>query len=208
MATSDLEVPTTGRQRTARPHPACRRRRVEQLESLLAPGRHLHAETPLRAFAAHHHHADDPAAVRGHASSSWSATGSTVTQRLSTATTRDIAAIVDMIETYPNDAGLRERHPHRAGSAFAEDRHPAARPLASSRSASRSSPSSTRSFRRRSPGRSTGRSGSTRSAIPACSRCASSWRTRCCASSSAADRPTRRTPTSSSSGWSAPRSCC
>ena len=27
----------------------------------------------------------------------------TVTQRLSTATTRDIAAIIDMIETYPND---------------------------------------------------------------------------------------------------------
>jgi two-component system, OmpR family, osmolarity sensor histidine kinase EnvZ len=27
----------------------------------------------------------------------------TVTQRLSTATTRDLAAIIDMIETYPND---------------------------------------------------------------------------------------------------------
>ena len=57
----------------------------------------------------------------------------TVTQRLSEAVVRDIAAIIDMIETYPQRRRLCQRHPHRAGPAVAEDRHPAARPAAAAR---------------------------------------------------------------------------
>ena len=121
----------------------------------------------------------------------------TVTARLSAAVSRDIAAIIDIIETYPQDADYADDHPHRPRAARPQDRRPAAGAAAAARAASRSSRSSTGSSRARSPGRSASPSGSTRSAAPTSSRSASSSTTRCCASSPAAARPMPPTRTSS-----------
>ena len=54
----------------------------------------------------------------------------TVTQRLSEAVVRDIAAIIDMIGELSEQRRLRQPHPHRAGPPGAEGRHPAAGPAA------------------------------------------------------------------------------
>ena len=71
-----------------------------------------------------------------------------------------------MIETYPHDDGYAERHPHRAGTAVDEDRHPAARSAAAAGPQAVLLDPRPDPFGRDHATRSTGRSGSTRSAIP------------------------------------------
>ena len=197
-------VDAIGRRRRSR---SCRRVALASLAPVLAARLALHAEAALCPLADHRHHADDPAAV-----------GRRLRLHGAPLADGDAAPVGGGDPRHRRDhrhdrdairqRRLLRRHPHRAGPAGAEGRHPAAGPAAAARpEAVLLDPRPDRSARR-SPTRSTGRSGSTRSAIPTSSRSASSSTTRCCGSSPGAARPMPRTPTSSSSGWSAPRWCC
>jgi two-component system, OmpR family, osmolarity sensor histidine kinase EnvZ len=117
---------------------------------------------------------------------------------------RDIAAVVDIIETYPQDGRISRRSRRSPPAPSAQCRAvlppeplpPAGpKPFFDSRSTGFSAG--------RSPARSASRSGSTRSAAPTSSRSASSSPTTSSASSRAAARPTPPTRWSSSRGWSA-----
>ena len=59
----------------------------------------------------------------------------TVTRRLSTALTRDIAAMIEVIETYPQDRALLRDHAHRRRHAWPHHLRPAARSAAGGRAA-------------------------------------------------------------------------
>ena len=167
----------------------------------------LHAEAALCPLADHHHRADDPAAIgrrlRLHGApladgDAAPVGGGRPRHRRDHRHDRDLSA----------RCRLRQHHPHRAGPAVAQGRHHAARSAAAARAQAvlldprrcavgRDHPPDQpavldrhgRQFQHR------------RDPHPA-------RRTRCCGSSRAAARPMPPTPTSSCSGWSAPRWCC
>ena len=122
-----------------------------------------------------------------------------VTRRLSEATARDIAALIDIYEEYPSKdeySQLIEMARDRLNCRCRSCR----RAICPRRGRSRSSRCSTARCRTRSAARCSGRSGSTPSASRATWKSASSRRTPSCASSPRARRPTPRTRTSSCCG--------
>ncbi len=129
-----------------------------------------------------------------------------VTRRLSASVTQDVAALIDIYQKYPQDkdaALLRqiatERLNLRVDFLPGEQLPPPApKPFFSILDQVLSQEIATGS---------SARSGSTRSAIPTSSKSASSSTATPCRCSPRAIRPTLRTRTSSSSGWSAPRWC-
>lgn len=102
-----------------------------------------------------------------------------VTERLSLAVTRDIAAIIEIIETYPQNSDYSEIIRIAAISSACRSRS-SRTATCRHRASSRSSRSSTASSATRSPTRSIGLSGSTRSATRTSSRSASNSTTRSC----------------------------
>ena len=90
-----------------------------------------------------------------------------VTRRLSAAVTADIAALIDIYESYPQDKDGETLLAHRRRRLRPRRRHPAAARTCRRRGRSRSSRSSTKRCRTRSRARSAGRSGSIRSGAPA-----------------------------------------
>ena len=112
----------------------------------------------------------------------------TVTQRLSTATTRDLAAIIDMIETYPNDDDYSNVIRIAQERSVDEDRHTAARSLAAAGPQAvllDPRPDSFDRDHRTDQAAVLDRHGRR---FQACSKSASSLRTRCCAPSSGASQ--------------------
>ena len=122
-----------------------------------------------------------------------------VTRRLSEATARDIAAVIDIYEEYPRRTSTASSSRWRATGSTCRCR--CCRPaICRRRAPSRSSRCSTVRCRTRSAARCNGRSGSTPSASRGTSKSASSSRTPSCASSPRARRRTRPTRTSSCCG--------
>jgi hypothetical protein len=158
-----------------------------------------HAQGALRPVHADHHRSDrDPAGVVAFVfmERHWQ----TVTFRLSSMVTQNIAAIIEVYENYPQDEERRTLTniaANRLGLTIAflppDPLPPQPR--------NRSFRCSTQRCPARSRARSAGRSGSTLSDAPTLSKSASSSKMPCCVSMRAAARPTPRTRTSSLSGW-------
>ena len=130
-----------------------------------------------------------------------------VTARLSAATTKDIAAIIELYETSQHSKETTDRWSASPSSSSACRSNSARWRTCRRPGRSHSSPFSTRPCRARSPSASLYPFGSIRSGAPISSRSASASMTRCCAFSPAATRPMPPTATSSWSGWSARRWC-